>query len=261
MKQANIYLESLTTHELERLLEDDRPVVVMIPVGSVEPHGPHLPLSTDTCISTHASMAAASILRRNGLVPLIGPAVPYGVTECARAFRGAISIDSKSLCAFLTGIVRSFLQNGVDHVCLVNNHLEPEHDRAVRNSIESIEKSKASVACPLTRRWARSLSDEFKKGACHAGEYETSIMLASRPDMVDLSISSELAEVPISLSDMLKAGVKDFAEMGLSEAYAGSPATANKIHGVEMLKKLAVMIATEIMQALDMDAADQSDHD
>jgi creatinine amidohydrolase len=142
----------------------------------------------------------------------------------------------------------------VAHVCLVNNHLEPNHDAAVRAAVDGIAEHRASVASPLTRRWARTLSREFKSGACHAGRYETSIMMAATPELVNDDVRRELSEVPISLSDKLKSGVTDFAEMGLSRAYSGSPADASAGHGDEQLARLATMVATEIREALARDA-------
>jgi creatinine amidohydrolase len=147
-------------------------------------------------------------------------------------------------------VVAGWLANGVSHVCLVNNHLEPAQDSAARKAIEGLAPGKASVACPLTTRWARTLSSEFKSGACHAGKYETSIVLAARPDLVRESIRKGLPAVPVSLSEKLGAGVVDFVEMGLVQAYAGAPAEATAEHGHEQLERLAVMIATEVLDAL-----------
>jgi creatinine amidohydrolase len=106
------------------------------------------------------------------------------------------------------------------------------------------------VACPVTKRWARTLSDEFRSGACHAGCYETSIVMATRPELVKEDVRTTLPEVPISLSDKLKAGVTDFTGMGLARAYSGSPADATLGHGDEQLDLLALMITTEIFEAL-----------
>ena len=243
-------IEKLTTEDFASLVQGEMPVVVMIPVGSVEPHGPHLSLATDMVISHSAAIRAAKILEHEGLIPLIAPSVPYGVTECAKAFKGAISVSSDALTAYLLSAVEGFLANDVEHVCLINNHLEPAHDSAVRAAIADIEPGKASVACPLTKRWARTLSDEFKSGACHAGRYETSIMLAVRPDLVNDDARSQLPEVPISLSDKLKSGVTDFVEMGLKRAYSGTPAQATEKEGNDMLDRLAEMIAAVILEAL-----------
>jgi creatinine amidohydrolase len=180
---------------------------------------------------------------------LIAPAVPYGVTDYAAGFAGAVSVAAEALTAYLRAVVDGFLAGGVDHVCLVNNHLEPAHDRAVRAAVEGRE-GRASVACPLTRRWARTLSAEFKSGACHAGRYETSIVLAADADGVDEAARAGLPEVAVSLSDAIAAGVNEFKAMGLDRAYAGAPAAATAAEGEELLDQLAIMVATEVLEAV-----------
>ena len=252
MKANKYSLAELTTEQFAQFIESNKPVVILLPVGVLEPHGPHLPLITDTVISHHAAIRAANILEQNQVIPLIAPPVHYGVTECASAFKGAISISSETLTSYLREVIHAFLKNGVAHVCLINNHLEPVQFTAINNSIKEIETGKASVACPLTKRWGRTLSDEFKRGECHAGEYETSIMMSATPAMVDDDKRLELPEVPISLSKKINAGIIDFAEMGLTKSYAGAPAKATEDHGREMLDKLAEMIATEVLEALEI---------
>lgn len=243
-------LAGLGTEGFAALVADARPFVVLLPVGSVEPHGPHLSLVTDTVISRAAAERAVGLLEAAGMNARIAPAVAYGVTECAAAFAGAVSIPAEILAGYVRAVVAGFLASGVDHVCLVNNHLEPGHDRAVREAAAGFARGQASVACPLTRRWARTLSAEFKSGACHAGRYETSIVMAAAPALVDESVRTGLAEVPISLSQKLAAGVNDFAAMGLARAYAGAPAQATVEEGEDMLDRLAAMIAGEVREAL-----------
>ncbi len=116
------------------------------------------------------------------------------------------------------------------------------------------ESNRVSVACPLSRRWARTLSDEFKRGECHAGRYETSIMLAAHPDGVKQKVQNDLPEVPVSLSDKLRAGITDFKGMGMDNAYAGAPALATADEGEVMLDKLATMITTEVLESVHFDA-------
>lgn len=236
----------MTSVGFGRLVEGEAPVVALVPVGSVEPHGPHLPLETDTIISEAAIERAAPRLADEGFEVVVAPAVEYGVTECASGFSGAVSISPESLTAYLEDLVGGLLDDGIAHVCLVNNHLEPDHDRAVRRSVESVDSERASVATPLKKQWARSLSDEFKKGECHAGKYETSIVLAAAPDRVDRTELVDLPEVPVSLSKKLRDGVTDFREMGLDEAYAGAPADATAEHGDRMLDRLGDMIVGEV---------------
>ena len=236
--------------EFAALLEGDRLVVVMVPVGAVEPHGPHLGLGTDEVISLGAAIRAAKILEDEGIAPLIAPSVAYGVTESAAAFKGAVSVSPDALTRYLHDIVSSLINDGVEHVCLVNNHLEPEQIAAVKNVTNTFEPGRVSVACPVTKRWARTLSEEFKSGACHAGEYETSIVMESAPGFVREDVRQKLPGVRVSLSECLGRGVTDFIEMGLTDAYAGDPSRANAGHGRDQLEKLATMIATEVLEAI-----------
>jgi creatinine amidohydrolase len=244
------FLARHTTASLRALLDSRKPVVALVPVGSTEPHGPHLGLGTDVVISAAACVRATELFARKGpLAAVIAPAVPYGVTECARGFAGAVSVPAAVLTAYLAAVCDGLLAQGIRHVCLVNNHLEPEHDAAVRAVLAGRDKQ-VSVACPLTKKWARTLDAEFKSGACHAGLYETSIMMAAAPEMVDDAVRGILPPVPISLSRQLEAGVTTFAAMGMELAYAGDPAAATVEEGERMILRLAEMVVGEIREAL-----------
>jgi len=226
------------------------PVVALVPVGSVEPHGPHLTLLADVVISEGACARAAALLEARGLAAVVAPPVAYGVTDCAAGFAGAASVPSGVLTSYLRAVIDGLRTAGCAHVCLVNNHLEPAHDAAVRAAIQGLAPAVASVACPLTRRWARTLSAEFKSGACHAGRYETSIVLAEDAALVDEDARAGLPEVPISLSEQLKAGIGTFAQMGMDRGYAGDPAAATAAEGEDQLDRLAEMVAVEVAEAM-----------
>jgi creatinine amidohydrolase len=241
-------LGALTTDEVKDLVASP-PTAVLIPVGCLEPHGPHLPLSTDMTISEVACMRAARrLVEQNNIDVLMGPSVPYGVTEFADGFKGAIGVPAPILTAFLESIVMKLVGDGFSHVCLVNNHLEPAQDNAVRAAISRAPYGAASVACPLTKRWARTLSDEFKRGDCHAGRYETSLALAAGARVHDGY--KDLPKVGVSLSDEIKAGRTRFLQMGLERAYTGAPAEATQSEGDELFDKLAEMIVVEVTEGL-----------
>jgi creatinine amidohydrolase len=245
-------IAELTTKSLKALL-GTHAVIALVPMGSVEPHGPHLPLGTDTVISEAAILRAVTLLEDQPgrpLAALLAPAIPYGVTCFAEGFAGAISVSADVLTAFARAVVEGYLASGFSHVCLVNNHLEPAHDAAVRAAVTGFAAGRASVACPLSRRWGRTLSPEFKSGACHAGRYETSLVLAAAPGTVDTAAASALPDLTVSLSDGIKAGQTSFLAMGLDQAYTGAPARASAEEGGELLDRLATMIATSVLDAL-----------
>jgi creatinine amidohydrolase len=248
------FLARHTTATLRGLIDGKKPLVALVPIGSTEPHGPHLGLGTDVVISAAACVRATELFAKKGpLTAVIAPAVSYGVTECAQGFAGAVSVPAQVLTSFLSAICDGLLAQGIRHVCLVNNHLEPAHDAAVRAVLDG-RGGKVSVACPLTKRWARTLDAEFKSGACHAGLYETSIMMAAAPEMVDDAMRSVLAPVPISLSQKLEAGVTTFTAMGMELAYAGDPAAATIEEGERMIQRLAEMVVGEVREALGLPA-------
>ena len=85
------------------------------------------------------------------------------------------------------------------------------------------------------------LTEEFKLGECHAGRYETSLVLAQTPELVDREAMARLPYVGVSLPEVIAAGLKDFRDMGLAEAYCGAPAEATAEEGEASYETLADM--------------------
>ncbi|HTQ44352.1 MAG TPA: creatininase family protein [Polyangiaceae bacterium] len=239
-----VRLADLTTEEARAAVASP-PTALLVPVGSVEPHGPHLPLGTDTIISETSATRACAVLAQRGVRAFVAPSIAYGVTDFAGGFAGAVSIAPSALTAYLHGVATALLAGGWSHVCFVSNHLEPAHDEAVRAAARS---AGASVASPLTRRWARTLSDEFKRGDCHAGRYETSLVLAAGAPVKDEHKS--LPALGVSLSDAIRAGKGRFRDIGMDRAYTGAPADATREEGEDLYARLVEMIVTEVTEAL-----------
>jgi creatinine amidohydrolase len=237
-------LAELTTDEVQTIVARP-PTAVLVPVGSVEPHGPHLPLATDTLISEHSATLAARELAAQGVGAWVAPSVPYGVTEFAEGFAGAVGVPAEALVSMLRAIATRLLADGWSHVCFVNNHLEPAHDAAVRAAAQGL---RASVASPLSKRHARTLTSEFQRGDCHAGRYETSLVLAAG-GRVDESHRA-LPSIGVSLSDAIRAGKSRFRDIGMDRAYTGSPAEATAQEGGETFAKLVAMIVTEVREGI-----------
>jgi creatinine amidohydrolase len=253
-------LADLSTEALARFLDEARVkggAVALLPIGSTEPHGPHLPLSTDILLSEEACLRAARVFAQRGVPALVAPSIAYGVTRYAAGFRGAVSVTEATLIGLLTDVARALLDDGFAHVALVNNHLEPEHVAAIDRAaaVLASERGAKHVSFPnqLTRRWGRTLTDEFKRGDCHAGRYETSLVLATRAELVDDTVARGLATLPISLSraiaDANGAPVR-FADIGMHRAYTGAPADATPTEGEATYERLVEMIVTEVTERL-----------
>jgi creatinine amidohydrolase len=100
------------------------------------------------------------------------------------------------------------------------------------------------------RRWAATLSEEFRRGDCHAGSYETSLVMAARPELVREEIRQQLERVPISIAEKIKEGARTFTEAGGTQAYFGDPRAASREEGEAMYEALSDMIVTAVIEAL-----------
>ena len=214
-------------------LEDERPTVLLLPLGATEPHGPHAPLSTDTIISVGVCRRAAE--RIDDVRVLVLPPIAYGVTRYAAAFPGAISISEDTLRALVADVAASLAAQGFDRLVLVNNHFEPEQVRVLR-------ETGLPLFDPTRRANAQRLTEEFRSGSCHAGRYETSLVLADEPRTVHADRMLALPPKPVDMPAAMKAGRTDFLALGMQEAYCGSPAEATAEEGEETFETLTEML-------------------
>jgi creatinine amidohydrolase len=226
-----------------------RPDVVLLPIGSTEAHGPHLPLSTDVIISDEIARRAANDLREKLYRVAILPSLVYVVTDYSADFPGTISIRKETFRFLLSDIADGLHRHGFNNLCLVNSHLEPEHIQAIHDFCETYKKINVLFPDKTRKPWASLLTPEFKQGACHAGSYETSLVLAARKDLVR-DVHKELLPNQVNLAALMKQGVKTFREAGAPEAYFGDPAAASITEGEQIYTILTRMVVETVTQAL-----------
>lgn len=242
---------SLPWSELRDELEQ-KPIV-LLPIGATEAHGPHLPVGTDVIISQEIARRAAWKLDDEGNAVLVLAALAYSVTECARGFAGTVSIRPETSRALIVDIARSMKEQGAQGLVLVNSHLDPGHVAALQAAVEEVRTSVGLPCCapnPISRRWGKQLGDEFRKGDCHAGAYETSLLLAVHPELVREEVRKGLPPRWHGLAEKLKSGVIDFRAMGSEEAYFGDPAAASAQEGMRLYEVLSEMVCCEAARAL-----------
>jgi creatinine amidohydrolase len=231
----------------------ERGAVMILPVGSIEAHGPHLPLATDVIISEEMSTRAAAKLVARGIEAYVLPAISYSVTDFSTDFAGTVSIKKETATALLRDICVSLYAQGARLIVIANSHLEPEHIESINAAIGDVKReSGRAVAFPdkRRRRWAERLTEEFRRGDCHAGSYETSLVMAARPDLVRERVRSNLEPVRISIADKIREGARSFTEAGGSQAYFGDPRAASREEGESTYDALSDMIVTAVVEEL-----------
>lgn len=227
--------------------------VVLLPTGAIEAHGPHLPLDTDVTIATETARRAARLLLDRGESVVVLPALGYGVSYVGTCFPGTIPVPAGVHTEMVANILTGVARQGPDRLVIVNSHLEPAHIAALAAAAQRARnESQAAIAFPDQRepRWAATLSEEFRQGARHAGSYETSLMLAARPDAVRQEMLRGLPPVWVDLPARLQEGAKTFAEAGGTVGYFGDPAEATAEEGERLFDALAHMVLTSLDEAI-----------
>ena len=226
--------------------------VAVLPVGAIEAHGPHLPLATDCVIAEAMARAAAERLDARGVPAVVLPVFPYTSAGFAAGFPGTISTSAAAVTALVADIARSLRSQGFRALAIANAHLDPEHLVSLHAACEAAASDGVAVVFPdLTRRpWGGRLTEEFRSGACHAGRFEGSIVLAQRPDLVRDDLRQELPANPRSLSTAIAEGKRTFEEAGGPQAYFGDPAAASAREGAETIAALGEILADAVIEAL-----------
>jgi creatinine amidohydrolase len=225
--------------------------VAILPVGAIEAHGPHLPLETDVIIAQAMARTGAARLAARGLRVLVLPPLTYTSAGFARGFAGTLSLRPETVVATVVDIADSLRQHGYTVLAIANAHLDPDHLASIEAAVSQIRRGlRLRVAFPnlAIKPWALRLSDEFKSGACHAGQFETSIVLAERPDLVREATRAALPPNPASLSRAIREGKMEFEEAGGPRAYFGYPAQATAEEGRATIEALGAIL-DEAVQA------------
>ncbi|NKX56576.1 mycofactocin biosynthesis peptidyl-dipeptidase MftE [Arthrobacter mobilis] len=197
---------------------------VLVPVGSIEQHGPHLPLDTDTVIATAVASAAAKALVAAGERVLVAPALAYGSSGEHQDFPGTCSIGTDALRTVLVEITRS-VRTWARRVVFVNAH--GGNLTALRGAVRQLAGEGHDVS------WVACATEEVD---LHAGRTETSLMLHLRPGDVRLERAQAGNTGPLTelLPFMIKGGIRAVSANGV----LGDPAGATAEEGAALLASM-----------------------
>lgn len=223
--------------------------VAILPVGAVEAHGPHLPLGTDVVIAEAMARACAEILTERGRSGLVLPPLWYTAAGFADNFPGTIGVAGPTVSALIVQIATSLQEQDIRTLAIANAHLDPDHLGSLRQAADDAPTGSRIVVLDLTRRRvAERLTEEFRTGACHAGRFEGSIVLAERPDLYRSDLAARLEPNPSSLSTAIRDGVSTFEEAGGPRAYFGWPADATAEEGRATVRTLGRLLTDAILE-------------
>ncbi|MEV6984037.1 mycofactocin biosynthesis peptidyl-dipeptidase MftE [Sphaerisporangium sp. NPDC051017] len=207
---------------------------VLVPLGSTEQHGPHLPLHTDTAIATAVARAAAARLHtaRPPAPVLVAPAIAYGASGEHQDFPGTMSIGHDALQLLLVELIRS-LSRWAGQVVFVNGH-GGNLDGLAAAVVQMRHEGHDAVWAPCTAGDTDA----------HAGHTETSLMLHLAPHLVDMTRAEPGNLTPLAelMPELTTKGVAAVSPSGI----LGDPTTASAEKGHCILDQMADDVATRI---------------
>lgn len=167
-------LVALTSQDVKAALRKN--AVVVIPVGSIEQHGPHLPVGTDSLIVEHIATQATEVTG-----DIVAPTVSFGYNEKELMFPGTVSVKLETLTHYLLDVCESLVKTGFRRVVLLNGH---GWNKPAISAAAHLLAERTEALCAATSYYdlisdvaEETRESEFPGGMAHAGEFETSIGL------------------------------------------------------------------------------------
>jgi len=239
------YLEILETTEQDGS-------ILVVPVGSIEQHGYHLPVCTDTLLADAVATTGAEAVA-DEMPVLVAPPVYPGFSPHHMSFGGTITLEFRHALSLLENIVETALTNGFSAVLLLNGHGGNIPLIGAATSTIGVNNPDVSVYGITYFQLADPFIDDIREsesgGMGHAGEFETSLLLHLRPDLVDKTeLEGTYLNDPydFTLNDMFEGGplsvyppFETYSESGT----IGDPKLATAEKGEELLDALQEELA------------------
>lgn len=237
---------------------DQASATVLIPVGALEQHGPHLPLGTDAILSTCMSVGVAERIDAK-----VSPAFTYGYKSQQKSgggnhLRGTVSLDAGTLIGTTREITRSFLQQGARNVVFVNGHYENYQFlyEGVDLALRDLGLSKPHGPSVLLLSYWDYVSEEtlgtvYSEGFPgweieHGGVLETSLMLHLHPELVRMDKAVEHPPAQLPRFDRLPVVPDRTPSTGTLSAPSGSSADNGRLLFEQTVNDLAADLSTEL---------------
>jgi creatinine amidohydrolase len=257
-----IRLAGLTAPQAGKLARDPR-AVVLLPLGAIEQHGPHLPLLVDWRGAEELARRIAPHLRRAGWRPVLAPSIPYGVSTLAVGWPGTVSLSIPTFRRLVVEVVRALASHGFRRFVLTNYQADPDHLSAIAAARRELGRRRLRVLVagfepgrrpptPMVNARVRALMrSPNPEGEWHSGELETAFMLSVARTLVRERVARRLAPAWFDFRRALARGARNFRQLGPGGAgYFGSPAVARARTGRAVMRLRGRLIARELVERL-----------
>ena len=257
-----IKLEDMTWPEVEQILKE--PNAVLIPVGSTEQHGLHLPLNVDSrCAAYIAEQAAKKVTKEHQIKAVVAPAIQYTEVKTFESFPGNIGISIDTEIRLIGDIARSFIKHGFKNIIFVNGHAP--NVTPISTALRQVSVDFPDAGLYAINWWALGfeVTPNIRKSTIclHADELETSVSLVIQPENVYLD--KAVKEFPsYSLSEkwvypdfygpnrVFYHSRKKFPKFGTGSGVMGDPTVASRETGEKIIKAVVDDLAEIIVEVV-----------
>jgi creatinine amidohydrolase len=243
-----LLLERMAWPEVQAEVEGGRDTVV-VPLGAVEQHGPHLPLGTDAMFGDEIGRAAAERLNA-----FLAPTIPVGCSHHHLAFAGTISLEEETYHRVVGDIVRALASHGFKRIVLLPTHggnFRPLGEALARlgplEGVKIIAFTDVGMLASATIGTGAELGITAAEGGIHAGEWETSMMLALRPELVRMerAESGYVGDLASGMQRFFSEGVHVLADNGVF----GDPRRASARAGEKYVERLVEQVVRTVEES------------
>ena len=178
-----VLVEEITSAEFARRAKK-KPLVI-VPFGSVEEHGSHLPLCTDSYQAEEIALIIASMFDA-----MVCPPIRYGECRSTRNFPGTISLTSDTVKSLVRDIISELCRNGIDKILVISGHAGNAHMVAINEAAREIVEKQKNLKVMVLSDYDIAYDlrgKEFPENDGHGGLIETSRILGIRPELVGKS--------------------------------------------------------------------------
>ncbi len=235
--------------ELRDLAQQD--AIVLIPVGSMEQHGPHLPVEVDSALGEAVAIRIAETAAARGQQIVTLPPVWTGLSEHHMSFGGTITLELATMAALIGDVCRSLVRHGFRRLALLNSH--GGNENALRSIADDLSP-KLGVAIVEFCYWHAAAAPiaailETQGALLHACEAETSMMLALRSDLVAMDRLTHDNHPPaVELEDVVGTGMYRWRALASRTASGviGNPEAASAEKGARLIAAIAEDVAGKL---------------